>query len=357
MNKLDFREVQKHIAILNVAYHLCLEIVEERGYESKAICPFCGYNKLSKIPTLSLNSQNNKYCCSRCGAGGYSVGLYAKVRAIDTKKAYKELLERECYSLNKETIGISPINLIADIEVRDAVYRAFLGMLKLEGQHRKYLKNLGLLDSSIEDGLYKSIPQNYIKRRLIGYTLSKKYNLAGIPGFFEEEDFKWCFNGYKGFFVPVFNQDGYIQGLSIHLDKPFNTSSDIWFSSNNKINGTGAKSWIMKNNITKNSNSVVITDNFLLGHLIKETINAPMLAFQNISNSYRILKELEKTNINDILFVIRLPQVNENLDYIINRIFKDLIPLNYNLDIKYINNYKDFFDDEFNVTYTLSKAV
>lgn len=66
MNKLDYEEVKKHINILNVAYQLCLEIVDEKGIEYKAICPFCGYNKNSKIPTLSLNSQNNKYCCSRC---------------------------------------------------------------------------------------------------------------------------------------------------------------------------------------------------------------------------------------------------------------------------------------------------
>lgn len=113
----------------------------------------------------------------------------------------------------------------------------------------------------------------------------------------------------------------------------------------------------MKNNMTNKTNSVIITDNFLLGNLIKETINSPTIAFQNISNSYMILKELEKTNIRNILFVIRLPQVNENLDYIINRIFRDLIPLGYNIDIKYINSYKDFFDKEFNVTYTLNKVA
>lgn len=189
MNKLDQEEVQKHINILNVAYHLCLEIIEERGFESKAICPFCGYNKLSKLPTLSLNSQNNKYCCSRCGAGGYSLGLYAKVKNIDTKKAYKELIERKCYSQNKEPIEISPINTLADIEIRDAVYREFLNSLKLETQHKKYLNSLGFLDSSIDAGLYKSIPKNYIKRRLIGHTLSKKYNLCGIPRLFSRRRF------------------------------------------------------------------------------------------------------------------------------------------------------------------------
>ena len=41
MNKQDLIEVSKHINILNVAYHLSLEITETRGIEVKAICPFC----------------------------------------------------------------------------------------------------------------------------------------------------------------------------------------------------------------------------------------------------------------------------------------------------------------------------
>lgn len=41
MNQLDFKEVEKHISIANVAYHLCLEITESKNNEIKAICPFC----------------------------------------------------------------------------------------------------------------------------------------------------------------------------------------------------------------------------------------------------------------------------------------------------------------------------
>lgn len=222
---------------------------------------------------------------------------------------------------------------------------------------KKNLKNLGLLDSSISDGLYRSIPQNYIKRRLIGNALSRKYNLAGIPGMFQEEDFKWCFSRYKGFFLPVFDNNGLIQGLSIHLDEPFNNNQDIWFSSNSKINGTAAKNWIMTNNITKNANSVVITDNFILGNLIRENFDIPLIAFQNITNSYIILREIEKTNITNITFVIRLSHADENLDYIIERILKVLLPLNYNIDIKYIYSYRDIFDEKFNVSYTLNKVA
>lgn len=78
MDNLDAQKVREHINILNVAYHLCLEIVEEHGYESKAICPFCGYNKNSKMPTLSLNTKENKYCCTRCGQGRFCSWIICK---------------------------------------------------------------------------------------------------------------------------------------------------------------------------------------------------------------------------------------------------------------------------------------
>lgn len=41
MDKLDFQEVQRHVNILNVAYQLCLEIIDKSHTEVKAICPFC----------------------------------------------------------------------------------------------------------------------------------------------------------------------------------------------------------------------------------------------------------------------------------------------------------------------------
>lgn len=181
--------------------------------------------------------------------------------------------------------------------------------------------------------------------------------MLGIPGFYQEEDFKWCLNSYDGFFVPVYDQNGYIQGLSVHLSKPYNNTNDLWFSSNNKINGTSAKSWIMQYNVDEKTDKVYMTDNFIVANLMKETINVPVIAFQNISNSYMILKQIEKFPIKNIIFVIRLPQSNENLDYIIRRVIRDLIPLGYNIETKFIKSYKDFFDESFDVTYTLNKIA
>ena len=91
------------------------------------------------------------------------------------------MLDKECFSINRSNIEISPINEMADIDTRDAVYRSFLDMLKLEPQHRQYLKSLGFLDSTIDNQLYHTIPTKYIKRRLIANALKRKFNLSGIP--------------------------------------------------------------------------------------------------------------------------------------------------------------------------------
>lgn len=356
MDKLDFQEVSKHISILNVAYQLSLEMTDTTGPEVKAICPFCGYNKNSKIATLSLNPRSNKYCCSRCGAGGFSIGLYAKAKNIDNKKAYRELLDRECFSIEKSHITISPINEIANIEIRDMVYRDFLKMLKLEGHHRKYLQEIGFLDSSIENQMYRSIPSKYIKRRIISSCLKNKYDLCGIPGFFQEEDFGWTFSAPRGFFLPLFDEQNRIQALSIHLERKYNGVNDIWFSSNGRINGTATKNWISKSNITSNTQTVILTDDLLLGNLITEILNVPIIAFSGISNSYQILKVIDNTNIRNIIFTVR-SVVNQNLDYIINRVFRDLIPLGYNLETKYVKDYRDILKDDFLTLYRLKVAA
>lgn len=177
-------------------------------------------------------------------------------------------------------------------------------MLKLEMKQRNYLKEQGFLDSTIDTQLYRTISKSYIKRRLTGNILKRKYDLAGIPGFYQE-DFGWTFINEKGFFIPIFDENNKIQGLAIHLDDKFNATNDILFSSKDKINGTAAKSFISKNNITENTNTIVLTDN-----LIKDTINVPTIAFSNITNSYQILNILDNTNIKNIIFTIRKMEIN-----------------------------------------------
>lgn len=175
-------------------------------------------------------------------------------------------------------------------------------------------------------------------------------------GFYQEEDWGWTFMNAKGFFVPVFDEKNRIQALSIRLDEPFNGMTSLWFSSKGRINGTTTRNYIYKNNITSNTESIILTDDLILGYLIKDTINAPTIAFSNITNSYQILSVLDKTNIKNVIFTLRNNE-NQNLDYIINKVFKDLIPLGYNLEIKYIKDYKDILKDDFLCCYKLEKVA
>ncbi len=290
------------------------------------------------------------------GQGGYSIGLYARVKGIDNKKAYRELLDRECFSIQKSNITISPINEIADIDRRNEVYTAFLNMLKLERSSKLELNRLGFLNSTIEEQMYRTIPNKNIYRRLIAYRLSRIYDLSEIPGFYQEADFKWTFSAGKGIFIPIFDENHKIQALSIHLDKPFNNTKDMWFSSKDKINGTGTKNVLSKNNIDENTNTIVLADNLLLGNYIEASLNVPMIAFSSISNSYQILKVIEDTNVDNIIFTFKIGQ-NDNLDYIINRILRDLIPLGYNIETKPIKEFKEVLDKNFLTLYSLRKVA
>ena len=184
--------------------------------------------------------------------------------------------------MERSNITISPINELANIETRDMVYRDFLNMLNLEGHHKSYLQRIGFLNSTIDAQMYRSIPKKKIKRRLIANSLKRKYDLAGIPGFFQEEDWCWTFSAPRGFFIPLFDEHNRIQALSIHLDEEFNGISDMWFSSNGKINGTATKNWISKNNVNTDTENVILTDDLLLGNLIKAILNVPIISFSSI---------------------------------------------------------------------------
>lgn len=344
MNIIEYQEVAKKINILNVAYHLNLEMKYKIGNEVKVICPFCGYKDNKREANLSLNYDTNQYHCFNCGKSGYSIGLYAKLRYMNNKDAFKELLQREYLSIDKSKFEVIPTNEIEDEDYRDEVYRAFLEKLTLNITHKKYLERLGFSKSAIKNSMFKSISKNTQDRQLICKMIKDKYKLEGVPGFFMHENFTWDFINAKGFLTPVFNEDNKIVGLSIHLDKEFNGCKNIWFSSNNRINGTPAKNWIVKNNITEDTETIILTDDLLGYHFIKENSNIPIIAFSNITNSYSILKEIENTNIDNIIFTIKSKQ---KLDYIIEKVFKDLLYIGYDISSKYIKDYKDMLEDNF----------
>lgn len=58
--------------------------------EVQARCPFCD----DKSHHLYLNTEEDLCYCHRCGTGGNSVTLYAKITGMDNKTAYRQLVDK-----------------------------------------------------------------------------------------------------------------------------------------------------------------------------------------------------------------------------------------------------------------------
>lgn len=206
--------------------------------EIKALCPFCG----DKHYHLYLNTEKNKWNCFRCGARGNDVSLYARINCMTNKEAVKELSTCITGAEPKRirTVESTPIKPLME---RHNVYYDMLKLLYLNNRHLKDLLKRGLSMGNIQNFLYKSVPANEYERRAVIQKLSAQYDLRGIPGFYRKYgEWQMYEPPYGGYFVPVCNKDGYIQGMQIRLD--VDDDRYRWFSTNEYPEGTGAPSWV-----------------------------------------------------------------------------------------------------------------
>lgn len=216
--------VFKNFPILEVANRLGLRFIKKGpGAEYIYRCPFCGDSE--KHPNkghLYLNTETDTYCCHRCPAEGNSLTLYAAIKKIDTKQAYRELeggAKPEKITYSKETAGKDEI---APLEKRDAAYRSFLQLLSLYPEHKKDLLDRGLDESAVHRNGYKSVPGDPRARWKIARALVEKgLSLVGVPGFFTRNGKNgafWDFYAPPGYFIPVRDVKGLIQALKIRLE-------------------------------------------------------------------------------------------------------------------------------------------
>lgn len=214
--------------ILTVAT-LCGIRTETRGSNANrtlAYCPFCQCTRA----TMYLNTGGNyvnTFKCQKCGESGNSITLFAKLKGVSNKEAYKSLIvgnnsfrnipNRNVSKTNvKSTKEIKIQNTTADASYTDIVYRELLKNLTLKEAHKKNLLNRGLSIEKIENAQYKSVPE-FNERTMICNKL-KRYDLRRVPGFTYNDDRGWSFVGRKGFFIPIKDEMGRITSLQIRSD-------------------------------------------------------------------------------------------------------------------------------------------
>ncbi len=255
--------------------------------EVQARCPFCD----DKSHHLYLNTEEDLCYCHRCGTGGNSVTLYARITGVDNKTAYRQLVDKVEGTAKTPPPAKSPSKL-APLPLRHDVYYDLLDLLTLSDFHQKQLLKRGLSQERIRENRYRSMPASYSARKRIAAKLAKSYPLKDVPGFYLR-DGAWTFAGNGGYLIPIYNKDGYIQGMQIRSDRAEGGMKYRWFSSNPAKGftlGTKAQIWV---HVTGDSQSKVacVTEGGLKGDVASYFMGDALFVCVPGVNSLRFLPE------------------------------------------------------------------
>ncbi len=196
------------------AQYLRLQHVKTTGHERIYICPFCS-NDRKAYPKLYINPVKGVFICHHCHLEGSVTDLWALRCGVDTKTAYKQMLELVPFTGVQDQY-YEPPAIVHDEYKLHAVYTEFMKNLTLNTEHREDLLRRGLPEH--EHRYFKSLPEDPKTRWSICKMLNKKYGLKDVPGFQERTSRKghkyWdCIS--SGMLIPVVNIRGKITGLQV----------------------------------------------------------------------------------------------------------------------------------------------
>ncbi len=134
-----------------------------------------------------------------------------------------------------------PDPLPVDKGNRDAVYQALLRSLTLFTPHSESLQARGLDELAIARGRFKSVPTEDEAARIVK-GITEDCDLSGIAGFYKERGVWKLVKVPSGFFIPVLDRQGLIQGLQIRCDilKHPKAPRYLWLSSRGYPHGTSS---------------------------------------------------------------------------------------------------------------------
>lgn len=228
------------------------------GNSFNVVCPFCG-NTEGKMNFRIVKDGKlaNTYHCFKCNESGNMLTLYADLMGIygadRYKIAYREIqsaldagrgTKRSYAGGHEKTAVQTQEEETASLEVRNSVYHRLLEMLTLSDVHKKKLMERGLTSRQIEAFWFRSTPVHGtegLARRLI----KEGYTLAGVPGFYMNDDRNWDIAFYRknqGILCPAYSISGAIEGFQVRLDEPYDDKKYLWLSSTNRSRGASSKS-------------------------------------------------------------------------------------------------------------------
>lgn len=251
---------------------------------------------------LTIRPDLGVFRCPRCG---YSGNAWTMAHDLFNQDQAKELLRRVGNYTGPTWID----NPAADIQTRDKVYRALLSKLVLSPSHRKDLLDRGLPEDLIERRRYKSLVGWESTQGICNLLLKEGYPLKGIPGIFQDKYDRWIFMTMPGFFIPIEDENGLIQGFQIRVDDNYRTLRNsqgnrlgkyINFSSTGKKKGCSSGALIhvaVPENKNLKENRVWITEGPLKADIAAHYTNMPFLGVPGVSVYQQAAQKAEELGI------------------------------------------------------------
>ncbi len=290
-----------------------------RGVNVLINCPACGRKK------FYFDVKKNVGHCYRasCGLKGTALDIYASVRGLDTKAAFKELASDVDVNYTPPKFDFKEPAPTAPSDVRDKAYRKLLKLSPLSNRHRKDLEKRGIKAGDIDKMGYGSTC-TYDLVATTGKILKvmDDHTLKGVAGFYKK-DGNWTLNQWvQGILVPYVNQHKEITGFQIRKNNEDIKSKDegkyTCLTSNGKEDGAKCQLCVhfacdFKQDFCTGQyfpilgNAVRITEGAMKADISHYVTGEPILAVAGINN-------LESSGFKDVLSYLKKRGVKTIID-------------------------------------------
>ena len=172
----------------------------------------------------------------------------------------------------------------AGVERRHGVYTSLLAALSLRPEHRAELLRRGLSSEEISSLQYASTPAEAFAVD-VARSLSRQYDLRGVPGFYQYAGEWRMVRTAAGFFVPYRNERGLIEGLQLRRFPYSGRNKYLWLSSKDRPSGASSSAplhFTLSSQLAS-ADEVVITEGALKADVATHFLQSPVIAAAGVT--------------------------------------------------------------------------
>lgn len=315
--------------------------VKQEGSNFTGVCPF---HTTKTTGSFMISPQLNIFRCFSCGISGDAIDFVSEllnigfIEAVSTigqdyglisddeyekyfnKKTYNNRIKRRKKKYTPVEFKKETLVEVANIQILNAVYSAFLNQLDLKDYHKSYLiQKRKISESRIQEVQYKSIRSDMEVSKVVNgmqRTLKKQgiNSLKGVPGFYVH-DSKWTFRPTNGLIMPIYNEEGLIQALQINNDDQSDGLKYFWFTSSFAHSGNkkyslgcspGQPMDILYPSIDRYPNCLFITEGKFKAEILSQVWGFKTISVQGVTNwrgiedKIKFIENKELTKIDNI---------------------------------------------------------